>query len=151
MDAETQLANMREQMALMIGKGLADEDLPLKSVWAVHSPSKQATWCSKPDCPRLGRKSSYDVILKETKENEDGELEHLIMEGVTKESVSEMGEEVEKSIRRVGAPTVNLHNLGIIATFSSKAKAQTFMKEYMTMVQNTGFVELMLTEIELIA
>jgi len=151
MDAEAQLANMREQMALMIGKQLADEELSLKSVWAVHSPTKQATWCPSPDCPTLGRKSTYDIILNDAKENDDGELEHLIMEGVDKKTLDELGDKVETSIRRVGAPTVNLHNLGIIATFTSKAKAQTFMREYMKMIQNTGFVELILTEIELIA
>ena len=44
-------------------------------------------WCSKADCPKLGRKKSYDLILKETQENEeDGELEHLIKEGVAPEA-----------------------------------------------------------------
>ena len=99
MDAEAQLANMREQMALMIGKQLADEELSLKSVWAVHSPTKQATWCPSPDCPTLGRKSTYDIILNDAKENDDGELEHLIMEGVDKNTLDELGDKVETSIR----------------------------------------------------
>ena len=57
-----------------------------KSIWVVHNPQKSATWCSKSDCPKLGRKQVYDVVLNEKQENTEGELENIILLGVTDEA-----------------------------------------------------------------
>ena len=42
-----------------------------KSVWVVHNPQRRATWCSKSDCPKLGRKKTYDMVLSDQEQNTD--------------------------------------------------------------------------------
>ncbi len=117
-----------------------------KSIWVVHNPQRRATWCSKSDCPKLGRKQVYDVVLSEKEENSDGELENIIMLGVTDEA--EIDEDkIEKKVRRVGEPTVKLHTLGAVASFTTKKKALQFMEDHFREHQDNSPDSLELSEI----
>ena len=149
MDVPAELAALKAQMAAMMGAMQNEEKISVSSIWVVHQPNRMATWCSKSDCPKLGRKTTYDVILKETQENEDGELEHLIKEGVAPEDIDE--NEVETKIARVGGPTVKLHDLGVVAAFTTKVKALGFMDEYFKANQDQNPGELMMTEVKVTA
>ena len=121
-----------------------------KSVWVVHNPQRRATWCSKSDCPKLGRKQVYDVVLSEKEKNSDGELENIIMLGVTDEA--EIDEEkIEKKVRRVGEPTVKLHALGAVASFTTKKKALQFMEDFFREHQDNSPDSLELSEIHISA
>ena len=121
-----------------------------KSIWVVHNPQRRATWCSKSDCPKLGRKQVYDVVLSEKQENSDGELENIIMLGVTDEA--EIDEDkIEKKVRRVGEPTVKLHTLGAVASFTTKKKALQFMEDFFREHQDNSPDSLELSEIEISA
>jgi hypothetical protein len=149
MDFAAELAALKAQMSTMMGAMQNEETISVSSIWVVHQPDRAATWCSKSDCPKLGRKKSYDLILKETQENEDGELEHLIKEGVAPEDVND--EEVETKITRVGGPTVKLHDLGVVAAFTTKLKAIAFIDEYFKTNQDQNPGELMMTEVKVTA
>lgn len=149
MDFAAELAALKAQMSTMMGAMQNEETISVSSIWVVHQPDRTATWCSKSDCPKLGRKKSYDLILKETQENEDGELEHLIKEGVAPEDVND--EEVETKIARVGGPTVKLHDLGVVAAFTTKLKAIAFIDEYFKTNQDQNPGELMMTEVKVTA
>lgn len=121
-----------------------------KSIWVVHNPAKRATWCPKSDCPKLGRKEVFDVVLAETEENADGELEQIIKLGVTTDA--EIDEDkVVKKVRRIGEPTIKHHSLGVIAAFASKKKAAHFMEEYFKSNQDRSPDSLELSEIQLTA
>ena len=149
MDVAAELAALKAQMATMMGAMQSEEKIAVSSIWVVHQPDRMATWCSKSDCPKLGRKTTYDVILKETQENEKGELEHLIKEGVAPEDIDE--EKVETKIARVGGPTVKLHDLGVVAAFTTKMKALAFIDEYFKANQDQSPGELMMTEVKVTA
>jgi len=119
-----------------------------KSVWVIHSPQKRSTWCSKSDCPKLGRKQVYDVVLTDKEQNADGELENIILLGVTEDADVDESK-IEQKVRRVGEPTVKLHDLGVVAAFRSKKKATKFMKEYFVENQNQSPDDLLITEVKI--
>ena len=121
-----------------------------KSVWVVHNPLRRATWCSKSDCPKLGRKKTYDVVLSDQEENIDGELENIILLGVTDEAEIEESKIVKK-VRRVGEPTVKLHTLGAVASFTSKKKAMQYMEDFFREHQDHSPESLELSEIKITA
>jgi hypothetical protein len=143
MDTNAELAVLKAQMATLMGAMQGEGMIEVKSVWAIHQPSKQSTWCSKSDCPKLGRETTYDVVKK------DADLEDIIKQGVSEEESA--GSDVERRVKRVGSPTVKLHDLGIIATFTSKVKALSFMSEYFKGNQDAGVDPLQMTEIKIIA
>jgi len=118
-----------------------------KSIWVVHQPSRRATWCSKSDCPKLGRKTTYDVVLREQQENADGELENIIQLGIQADYVDDT--KIEKKVRRVGEPTVKLHALGVIAAFTSEKKALNYLDEYFREHQDKSPDDLSITEIKM--
>lgn len=149
MDVAAELAALKAQMASMMGALQSDEKIVVSSVWVVHQPNRTATWCSKSDCPKLGRSKSYDLILKETKENSEGELEHLIREGVPEGDVND--DEVETKIPRIGGPTIKLHSLGVVAAFTTKMKALAFIEEYFKANQDQDPGELLMTEVKVTA
>lgn len=121
-----------------------------KSIWVVHNPVKRAIWCSKSDCPKLGRKEVYDVVLNETEENADGELEQIIKLGVT--PAAEIDEsKILKKVRRVSEPTVKHHALGVVASFRTKKKAMRFLDEHFKDNQDQSPDSLELTEIRITA
>ena len=119
-----------------------------KSIWAVHNPQRRATWCSKSDCPNLGRKQVYDVVLSDKQENTDGELENIILLGVTDEADIDESK-VEKRVRRVGEPTVSLHSLGVVASFTSKKKALQYIEDFFREHQDRSPESLELSEIKI--
>ena len=143
MDTVAELAMLKAQMATLMGAMEGEAILDIKSIWAVHSPSKQSTWCSKSDCPKLGRKTTYDIVTK------DKDLEEVITQGVSEEASNT--EDVIKKVKRVGSPTVKLHDLGILAAFTSKIKAQSFITEYFEANQDSNVAPLQMTEIKVIA
>jgi len=102
-------------------------------------------WCHRSDCPNLERKISYDVLEETGETNKDGDLEYLIRTGVSEEEVKK--EDIKDSIKRVGSPTKKHHDLGVLASFSSKAKAISFMESYFKLNQNSEPEDLQITEI----
>ena len=146
-DTSAEIAALKAQLAAVMtaieGKGV---EVSLPSIWVVHNPYRRAVWCSKTDCQMLGRKTTYDVV----KENTDPDAEDIIMTGVSKEASEE--EDVKRKVKRVGAPTVKLDDLGVIAAFTTKKKATDFMDNYFKLNQNTitgeGDQELQMTEIK---
>jgi len=149
MDVQAELATLRAQMHSLMGAMQGEEIIQVKSIWAVHQPSRRAVWCSKSDCPKLGRKATYDVVLKEQEENEDGKLESIIKTGLAPEDVHDA--DIERKVKRVGSPTVKLHDLGVVAAFSTKSKALTFIKEYFEANQDKSPDELLLSEVKVTA
>ena len=121
-----------------------------KSVWVVHNPQRRATWCSKSDCPKLGRKKTYDVVLSDQETNTDGELENIILLGVTDEAEIDESK-IQKKVRRVGEPTVKLHSLGAVASFTSKKKALQFMEDFFREHQGSSPDSLEFSEVEITA
>jgi hypothetical protein len=146
-DTSAEIAALKAQLAAVMtaieGKGV---EVSQPSIWVVHNPNKRAVWCSKTDCQMLGRKTTYDVV----KENTDPEAEDIIMTGVSKEASEDEG--VKRKVKRVGAPTVKLDNLGVVAAFTSKKKAVDFMNNYFRINQKsiTGEedYELQMTEVK---
>lgn len=121
-----------------------------KSVWVVHNPQRRATWCAKSDCPKLGRKQTYDMVMSDQEENTDGELENIILLGVTDEAEIDESK-VEKKVRRIGEPTVKLHSFGAVASFTSKKKALQFMEDFFRENQDKSPDSLELSEIKITA
>lgn len=121
-----------------------------KSIWVVHNPNKRATWCSKSDCPKLGRKQVFDIVLDEKEQTEDGDLEDIILLGVTEEADIEESK-VKQKVRRVGEPTIKLHSLGVLAAFRSEKKAKQFMDDYFKSNQNQSPDSIELTQIKITA
>ena len=146
-DTSAEIAALKAQLAAVMtaieGKGV---ELSQPSIWVVHNPNKRAIWCPNIDCTSMGRKTTYDVV----KENTDPEAEDIIMTGVSKEASEDEG--VKRKVKRVGAPTVKLDNLGVVASFTSKKKAIDFMNNYFRLNQNsiTGEedYELQMTEVK---
>ena len=71
----SELAALKAQMAMLMSSNT--ELAPsVASIWVVYDASKISVWCSKTDCPLLGREVTYDVVKEE--ESDDGELESII-------------------------------------------------------------------------
>ena len=80
-DISAEVAALKAQLAaLTTAAQSAGVKLEAKSIFVVYNPRKQARWCSKIDCPALGRKTSYDVVREV-----DEEAEALIQTGVSEE------------------------------------------------------------------
>jgi len=58
---------------------------------------------------------------------------------------------VETKITRVGGPTIKLHDLGVVAAFTTKMKALAFSDEYFKANQDQNPGELMMTEVKVTA
>jgi hypothetical protein len=121
----SELAALKAQMAMLMGSN-TELSQTISSIWVVYDPSKISVWCSKSDCPLLGREVTYDVVKEE--ETEDGELEAIIKTGVSEEE-SNSGE-YDARVKRVGSPKIKHHDLGVIASFTSKKKATSFIEDY---------------------
>ena len=52
---------------------------------------------------------------------------------------------------RVGGPTIKLHDLGVVAAFTTKMKAIAFIDEYFKTNQDQNPGELMMTEVKVTA
>lgn len=131
-DIVSEVAALKAQIALLMN---SDKELSqnVTSIWVVYDPSKISVWCSKTDCPLLGREVSYDVMKEE--EAEDGELEAIIKHGLSEEE-SESGE-YDARIKRVSSPRIKHHDLGVIASFTSKKKATDYIEEYFRLNRGT--------------
>tara|TARA_B100001142_G_C14125295_1_gene574695 strand:+ start:331 stop:738 length:408 start_codon:yes stop_codon:yes gene_type:complete len=103
------------------------------SIWVVYDASKISVWCSKTDCPLLGREVTYDVVKEE--ESDDGELESIIKTGLSEEE-SNNGD-YNARVMRLSSPKIKHHDLGVIASFTSKKKATTFIEDYFRMNRAT--------------
>ena len=77
----------------------------------------------------------------------DDDLGEIIKTGVSKEESEK--ENVSKRSKRVGAPTVKLHDLGVVAAFRSKKKALNFMDKLFKDNQGASEVKLELSEINI--
>jgi len=83
-------------------------------------------------------------------ESEDGELEAIIKHGLSEEE----SEEYDARIKRVSSPRVKHHDLGVLASFTSKKKATDFIEEYFRLNRETlsgeNSMELGLTELPIL-
>jgi len=146
-DIVSEVAALKAQLSALISsdKTLAQS---VSSIWVVYDPSKISVWCSKTDCPLLERDVTYDVIKEE--ETEDGELESIIKHGVSEEE----SEEYDGRIKRVSSPRVKHHDLGVLASFTSKKKATDYIEDYFRLNRETlsgkGGAELGLSEIKVL-
>jgi len=144
-DIISEVAQMKAQIAQMMNK--EELQLEVKTIWAVYDPMKTSVWCSKLDCPRLGRETTYDVVKQI--ENEDGELESIIKTGVSEEE-TQTGD-YDGAIKRVSSPRIKHHDLGVMAAFTSKSKAIEFIEDYFRLNQDAlngeNQIELCLSEI----
>ncbi len=135
-DLTSEVAALKAQLAALVtASEAAGVRLEAKSIWLVFNPNKQAHWCSKTDCPNLGRKTTYDVVKQTDEEDEDGELATLIQTGVSEEAAE--AEDVIQKVKRVGSPTQKQPDLGLLGAFTSKKKALDFMESYFQLNQNS--------------
>lgn len=146
-DIVSEVAALKAQLSALMSsdQGLSQN---VSSIWVVYDPSKISVWCSKTDCPLLERAVTYDVIKEE--EGEDGELESIIKHGVSEEE----SEEYDGRIKRISSPRVKHHDLGVLASFTSKKKATDYIEDYFRLNRETlsgkGGAELGLSEIKVI-
>jgi hypothetical protein len=124
-DVLSEVAALKAQVAAMMASN-TELSQEVSSIWIVYDPSKISVWCQKTDCPLLGREVTYDVVKEE--EADDGELEAIITTGVSAEE-SESGN-YDARIKRVSSPKIKHHDLGVIASFTSKKKATDYIEEY---------------------
>ena len=130
-DISAEVAALKAQLAaLTTAAQSAGVKLEAKSIFVVYNPRKQARWCSKIDCPALGRKTSYDVVREV-----DEEAEALIQTGVSEEA--SQGEDVKQRVKRVSEPIVKFDDLGVLGAFTTKKKAIDFAENYFRLNQNT--------------
>lgn len=131
-DIIAEVAALKAQIATIMS---SDKELSdgISSIWVVYDPSKISVWCSKTDCPLLGREVTYDVVKEE--EQEDGELDAIIKTGVSEEE-SESGD-YDARVKRVSSPRIKHHDLGVIASFTSKKKATDYIEEYFRLNRGT--------------
>lgn len=146
-DIASEIAALKAQLsALTSSDGKLAQST--SSIWVVYDPSKISVWCSKTDCPLLERDITYDVIKEE--KGEDGELESIIKHGVSEKE----SEEYDGRIKRISSPRVKHHDLGVLASFTSKKKATDYIEEYFRMNRETlsgkGGAELGLSEIKVL-
>lgn len=150
MDIAEEIAALKAQLS-MLSSEKASLPVEFKSIWIVYDASKISVWCSKSDCPKLNRKVTYDVVKEE--ESEDGELEEIITQGVTEEMVK--SGDYDRSVKRVGEPTTRHHDLGVLASFTSKRKATDYIEEYFRLNRGTfdknALPDICLSEVSIIA
>ena len=128
----SELAALKAQMAMLMSSNT--ELAPsVSSIWVVYDASKISVWCSKTDCPLLGREVTYDVVKEE--EGDDGELESIIKTGLSEEE-SNSGD-YDARVMRLSSPKIKHHDLGVIASFTTKKKATTFIEDYFRMNRAT--------------
>jgi len=110
-----QLAAMQQQMANMVK---ANNRLPIEDeIYLVYNPHNIRVWCSKTDCPHLGRESRIDMVKQP----------------VDAEAAAAMGieeEEIEVPVVRVSEPKNGAHPLGILAAFGTELEATKFVQKY---------------------
>ena len=73
-------------------------------------------------------------MVKE-EESDDGELESIIKTGLSEEE-SNSGD-YDARVMRLSSPKIKHHDLGVIASFTSKKKATTFIEDYFRMNRAT--------------
>ena len=119
-----QLAEMQQHMANMMKSG---NRLPIEDeIYLVYNPHNIRVWCSKTDCPHLGRESRIDMVKQP----------------VDSEAAAAMGieeEEVEVPVVRVSEPKNGAHSLGILAVFGTELEATKFVQKYYR--HNKGMLE----------
>jgi len=109
----SQLAAMQQQMANLIK---SDDRLPIKDeLFLVFNPYNIRLWCSKTDCPHLGRESRIDMV----KQPVDEDLADAMQ-----------AEEIEVPVVRVSEPRNGAHPLGILAVFGTEREAIKFVEQY---------------------
>lgn len=96
--------------------------LPIEDeLYIVYNPHNVQVWCSKVDCPHLGRETRVDMV------------EHPVDEELAK-AMAEEGEEVpdkvEVPVLRVSEPRKNAHALGIMAVFGNQLEATQYIEKF---------------------
>ncbi len=127
-DIASELEALKTQMATLMAATGENESLQMSSIWIVFDATKTGVWCSKTDCPKLGRDVTFDVA--EEVETDDG-IEAIIKTGLSKDEA----DSYENKKKRIGSPTLKHHDLGVIASFTSKKKATDFIERYFKLNQ----------------
>lgn len=127
-DLASELEALKTQMATLMAATGENESLQMSSIWIVFDATKTGVWCSKTDCPKLGRDVTFDVA--EEVETDDG-IEAIIKTGLSKDEA----DSYENKKKRIGSPTLKHHDLGVIASFTSKKKATDFIERYFKLNQ----------------
>jgi len=127
-DIASELEALKTQMATLMAAHGENEALQMTSIWVVFDATKTGVWCSKTDCPKLRRDVSFDVA--EEVETDEG-MEAIIKTGLSEEEA----ESYDNKKKRVGSPTLKHHDLGVIASFTTKKKATDFIERYFKLNQ----------------
>ena len=108
-----QLAAMQQQMANLAKPSTR---LPIEDeLFLVYNPYKMRVWCSKSDCPHLGRESRIEMVQQPLPEEVDSESD---------------SERVEVPVVRLSEPKNGAHELGIMAVFGTEREAVKFVETY---------------------
>ena len=149
-DLAEEIASLKAQVS-MLSSGSPSLPTDFNSIWVVYDATKTSVWCAKSDCPKLNRKVTYDVVKEE--EDEDGELQEIITQGVSEEMVK--SGDYDRSVKRVGEPTIRNHDLGVMAAFTSRKKATDYIEEYFRLNRNNfdkeNLPDICLTEISIMS
>lgn len=125
-----QLAELQQQVAKA---NLPSNKLPIKDeLYIVYNPHNVQVWCSKVDCPHLGRETKVDMVEHPV----DEELaEAMAAEG------EEVPEQVEVPILRISEPRKNAHALGIMAVFGTQLEATQYIETFYKRHRYDGLAE----------
>ena len=124
MPTNEELAEQLTQMQATIAKlSQPASKLPIKDeLYIVYNPHNVQVWCSKVDCPHLGRESKVDVI----KQPVDPEIAKAMADAGS-ESIPKT---VDVPVLRVSEPRKNTHALGIMAVFGNEMEATQYITKY---------------------
>ena len=105
------------------------------SVWLVYNPNDIQVWCSKVDCPHLGRETKVETVTQPLTEEDK--------KGMDEELLAAIGDsdEISLPVLRVSEPKKGKHTLGIVAAFSTEREATNYIKRYYHKIQNDDTID----------
>ena len=125
-----QLAELQQQMAKV---NMPSQKLPIEDeLFIVYNPHNVQVWCSKVDCPHLGRETKVDMVEQPVDEELAKAMES---EG------EEVPEQVEVPVLRISEPRKNAHALGIMAVFGTQLEATKYIETFYKRHRYDGLAE----------
>jgi len=105
------------------------------SVWLVYNPNDIRVWCSKVDCPHLGREAKVETVTQPLTEEDK--------ETIDEELLAEIGDsnEISLPVLRVSEPKRAKHPLGILRAFGTEREATIYIKRYYRKIQNDDTID----------
>jgi hypothetical protein len=124
MPTNEELAEQLLQMQATLAKmSQPSSKLPIKDeLYIVYNPHNVQVWCSKVDCPHLGRETKVDVIKQP--------IEPDLAKAMAAVGDEDIPETVEVPVLRVSEPRKNAHALGIMAVFGSELEATQYITKF---------------------